>query len=530
MSLNENPELKAGILNILAEQGVLAKVKAFMRAQVWSLIHNKQVVNCDPDLAPSAAIDAEDMQVLAYLVRWLQDKGLWNTIKVLELESGQNLANLPEIESSDMKSFSASPSRSSPHRSLQHGGQGSGAAFSDMSTEPLSDYRSPDRGPSAPTTDSVQGIAIPTAPPNAPYHGIGVKRGMVGEVSDESSVKSDIRVTSASMAPSVSLGPKESSSNNQSPARSNDGEEAAAIMENLHVFDGFNREHQDIERESDNLSKSQQGRILATRQLKNISEASDAGARPGARAGSVADAGAGASTLPDISHELNLLDDLNKIDDFADIGSPGDENSVGGAFDDLELDGGAGVDVDVDVDVGAGIGAGAGLGAAEQDSQRGPAHRPAPRDAMGKQTREFIPIKSKAHDIAEDFAEVDFDLNEEMLGNSRSPQRRKLPAVSAAVAAGPDDGPRPSVIPTAPSHWGKADFDYADLNVKDIDIRDVRPTGTKDGKQGKGYTADDDFNFDDLELNLSGTEKPGKVVTADSLNIDDDFGDLDFDL
>lgn len=202
MIIEESPELRDGVYALLQEAGVLAKVRAYLRAQVWALLHEQTLECVDPALQTPTVIGDGDLRVLSYLVKWLTDKGLLNTLALLELESGQDFGNLPAVEA-DLLS---SPGTHSPGHSEY------GAAFSDMSMEPLSDYNSPART----QTVRATGTVIPTQPQNA-----FVLKDAVREEHDPSPDSNLLR-SNNSIAPGVSLGPDETSSAYQSPGHPHD--------------------------------------------------------------------------------------------------------------------------------------------------------------------------------------------------------------------------------------------------------------------------------------------------------------------
>lgn len=209
MSLEESPDLKRGVFAALDTAGVLTKVKAFMYAQVWAVLHNRELNEVDPLLQATNFISDEDLKVLAYLVKWLTDKGMVNTLKVLELESGRSFNDLPEVDSYE---FMSSPGTRSP------GHSDIGAAFSDMSMEPISEYTSPARNTSSPRRYDDREKIIPTQPSKGSAFSLR-QDNLFG---DDQSQETNLTTSNASMAPGVSLGPEETSSSRQSPSRMTD--------------------------------------------------------------------------------------------------------------------------------------------------------------------------------------------------------------------------------------------------------------------------------------------------------------------
>lgn len=209
MSLEESPDLKRGVFAALDTAGVLTKVKAFMYAQVWAVLHNRELNEIDPLLQATNFISDDDLKVLAYLVKWLTDKGMVNTLKVLELESGRPFNDLPEVDSYE---FMSSPGTRSP------GHSDVGAAFSDMSMEPISEYASPVRNTSSPGRYDDREKIIPTQPSKGSAFSLK-QDNLFG---DDHSQETNLTVSNTSMAPGVSLGPDETSSSRQSPSRMTD--------------------------------------------------------------------------------------------------------------------------------------------------------------------------------------------------------------------------------------------------------------------------------------------------------------------
>lgn len=209
MSLDESPDLKRGVFAALDTAGVLAKVKAFMYAQVWGILHHRELNEVDPLLQAANFICDEDLKVLAYLVKWLTDKGMVNTLKVLELESGRPFSDLPEVDSYE---FMSSPGTHSP------GHSDIGAAFSDMSMEPISEYTSPARNTASPRRHDDCEKIIPTQP----VKGSAFTLKQDNPFGDDQSQEANLTISNASMAPGVSLGPDETSSSRQSPSRMTD--------------------------------------------------------------------------------------------------------------------------------------------------------------------------------------------------------------------------------------------------------------------------------------------------------------------
>lgn len=209
MSLDESPDLKRGVFAALDTAGVLTKVRAFMYAQVWAILHRRELNEVDPLLQATNFISDEDLKVLAYLVKWLTDKGMMNTLKVLELESGRSFSDLPEVDSYE---FMSSPGTRSP------GHSDIGAAFSDMSMEPISEYASPARNTASPTRYDDKEKIIPTQP----VKGSAFALRQDNPFGDDQSQEANLTISNASMAPGVSLGPDETSSSRQSPSRTTD--------------------------------------------------------------------------------------------------------------------------------------------------------------------------------------------------------------------------------------------------------------------------------------------------------------------
>eukprot|EP00768_Dysnectes_brevis_P004850 gnl/Dysnectes_brevis/3514_a4460_316.p1 GENE.gnl/Dysnectes_brevis/3514_a4460_316~~gnl/Dysnectes_brevis/3514_a4460_316.p1 ORF type:complete len:634 (+),score=218.98 gnl/Dysnectes_brevis/3514_a4460_316:380-2281(+) len=85
-------DVKNQLITLLDSRGALAQLKAALRAQVFCAIQNQQL----PELANSyVPLEGDDLHTLSFVMQWLKEKRLLQTLSVLETETKTTSSQLP---------------------------------------------------------------------------------------------------------------------------------------------------------------------------------------------------------------------------------------------------------------------------------------------------------------------------------------------------------------------------------------------------------------------------------------------------